>query len=531
MKYQISQVASRELRTLYEISRPRIGFADVTDTIIQQFILTKLIWTRNYFQRLQKSGGSTREIVSRSRRNLGRNVNPRCIKKEISRLMSQKIGNISYEIRVQKKKCLSRTTSVEEALNLQARSIFRDIKKRESERVWGVEKKLKLEKLERHRPQIPGEISGIMLEESALRDTFGDPTQEVMILGGIQASDNIKAFLSLPLKFRTYCKPEREHAETEAEARAAKQRWVIRDKNTHGQEDFDAYRRRKERREDAREPLQGTKVDFTNIQVTQLLANKFIHLPNPASEVQEIRMGGEKIKLLDAWDSYIGRNEDDNGRIRGANNLTRAEAEGRREIAQGVKDKNWMLYGTDKSGRLVLDTRANFLECMKPHYEGDRVISYERVLQSEPLINNHTKAWVKVLNMGMHAGDGQPRRIQEALKVTHSNVAHLKGFRKDHKRTPDPTIGPPLRPVADGKVGPNAPLANLMTRLLKPVREGIHKKVPTEILSTEEALHLIEKFNNEVGDHVARVQPTRANKTPPMQTGSIQVGSMDVTAL
>ena len=37
----------------------------------------------------------------------------------------------------------------------------------------------------------------------------------------------------------------------------------------------------------------------------------------------------------------------------GANNFTRAEILGRKEIAEGVKSRNWMLYGTDKSGPLV----------------------------------------------------------------------------------------------------------------------------------------------------------------------------------
>ena len=43
----------------------------------------------------------------------------------------------------------------------------------------------------------------------------------------------------------------------------------------------------------------------------------------------------------------------------------------RKEISEGVKGKNWMLYGTDKSGKLVLETKDNFLRVMEPHYTGD----------------------------------------------------------------------------------------------------------------------------------------------------------------
>ena len=82
--------------------------------------------------------------------------------------------------------------------------------------------------------------------------------------------------------------------------------------------------------------------------------------------------------------------------------------------------------------------------------------------------------------------------------MNHSNVANMQGLRKDHKRAPDPVLGPPLRPVVDGKTGPNAPLANLMARLLRPVRFGLHNKIPTEIISTEEALHHLQNFNTKV---------------------------------
>ena len=115
----------------------------------------------------------------------------------------------------------------------------------------------------------------------------------------------------------------------------------------------------------------------------------------------------------------------------------------------------------------MLDTRENFLECMKAHYEKDQEVQYRTVLQSEPTLNNHTKAWAKLLNMGLNAGDLQPQHIRKALTVKNSNVAKLGGFRKDHKIAADPVRGPPLRPVADGKIGPNAPLENLMARLLK----------------------------------------------------------------
>ena len=65
MKYQLCQNTYHELRTLYTQSKPRIGFAEVTGSIIQCFILSKLVWTRNFFKRLKKMGGPPRILKPR----------------------------------------------------------------------------------------------------------------------------------------------------------------------------------------------------------------------------------------------------------------------------------------------------------------------------------------------------------------------------------------------------------------------------------------------------------------------------------
>ena len=443
MKYQITQNASLQLRTLFETSKPNIGYAEVTGSIIQGFVLNKLLWTRNFFERLHKFGGTTKEIRTRAQRNIGNST--RNLRKETSRLMCQRIGTINSEVRVQRRRCSQIYSKVENSFNFPARRRFLDIKRTELSRVWEAEKSLKLEKLESLKPKLPEELDGVLLSDDKLRAAHGDPVGEVVVLGGIQASDNMKAFLRLPLKFRTYCKPDRDAVTVQTEGRAARQRWVIRDKNQNGEEDFETYRRRKERQEDEKAPLRGNKLNFTRIPVTQLHSNKFIHLPKTASEVQEIRIGAEKVQLLDAWDLYIRQNTDAEGRVKGAQNLTRAEALGRKEISDGVKNRNWMLYGTDKSSKLVLDTRENFLNCMEPHFKNDQHVQYDAILRSEPLLNNHSKAWAKILNMGLNAGQGQISRIRDALTVKQSNVATLKGLRKDHKSAADPVKGPPLR--------------------------------------------------------------------------------------
>ena len=66
---------------------------------------------------------------------------------------------------------------------------------------------------------------------------------------------------------------------------------------------------------------------------------------------------------------------------------------GRREIQEGIKNRGWILYGTDKSGKLVLDTQENFNRAMAPHYTNETEVNINQVHESENGLNNHSKAW------------------------------------------------------------------------------------------------------------------------------------------
>ena len=88
-----------------------------------------------------------------------------------------------------------------------------------------------------------------------------------------------------------------------------------------------------------------------------------------------------------------------------------------------------------------------------------------------------------------------------------------------------------MRPLVNGKLGPNAPLANLLARVLRAARSGMSLDKPTAILSTEELLHYLSQFNREIRQ-IPREQPRRGCKTASrIQSNQYIVGSMDVKAL
>ena len=84
--------------------------------------------------------------------------------------------------------------------------------------------------------------------------------------------------------------------------------------------------------------------------------------------------------------------------------------------------------------------------------------------------------WCKITNIGKNAGMNQHKLISGAMQSHSSGETQYKGLRKDHK-TPDPEFGPPLRVLADGSKGPKAPTANLISHVLRPVKNNLNEKI------------------------------------------------------
>ena len=89
---------------------------------------------------------------------------------------------------------------------------------------------------------------------------------------------------------------------------------------------------------------------------------------------------------------------------------------------------------------------------------------------------------------------GQGERIKDNMISKFSPVAVLYSMRKDHKPTPDPGVGPPVRPVCGANIGHNVKLAHIISKILSPVWKS-HKSI-TSWMSTEEMVAAIEETND-----------------------------------
>ena len=77
-------------------------------------------------------------------------------------------------------------------------------------------------------------MEGIPVSDQKLKEQFGDKKPEGLILPGIEASENVKAFIALPPKFKVYGDLDQEEAEADREQAAVKQRMSrLEDKGQH----------------------------------------------------------------------------------------------------------------------------------------------------------------------------------------------------------------------------------------------------------------------------------------------------------
>ena len=159
--------------------------------------------------------------------------------------------------------------------------------------------------------------------------------------------------------------------------------------------------------------------------------NKGLELPDPANSDHEAIIQFQKQKTMKAASGYIKKHCDPKGNIEGGSNMTEAEYRGYKEVQEGVKNSEWVLYQTDKSGMMCLDTIENYKKAMQVHIEKDQEISRKSILNAEQRLNEHSRMWSKMLNLGVESG--QEVRCKETLVTTYNPVPVLSGLRKDHK--------------------------------------------------------------------------------------------------
>jgi hypothetical protein len=449
-------------------------------------------------------------------------------REEEKRILKKRIASAAKEAKVKKEKWgeTSKATYRATRLSKGACREFKNIKEAELAEVWKnltAKYNKKVDNLvASQRPAgvtVPDSHKGVLVSDRLLSEEFGDEDPEPRIYGGIEATQSMRKFLMLPANFRRYPKVNIINETVNAEVAAAKQRWSARDLEVEEDTTPEATKTRKDKESKDRKVANGKAVSFAKQRPTDLRHCKSTTMPKAADMRTEIKIQNQRLESLETIRDFIHENCDEEGNVKDGENLTYDELIGLKEIQAGIKDQDWMLYVSDKSNFMVLDTKINFLMCMKKHYEGDDVASMDAIKEAETTINHTARIWTNILRIGHDTG--QAVRCRGSLISEFSTIPVLQGYRKDHKADMQGSKeqGPPLRPLCAANRALNAPLGDLMSDILKAVGDEISTDSGTELRSTEELCRALEDAN-------VAIKELHTNMTSTTTTGTTQ-GEME----
>ena len=114
---------------------------------------------------------------------------------------------------------------------------------------------------------------------------------------------------------------------------------------------------------------------------------------------------------------------------------------------------------TDKSKRLSIMTKENYIASTEPHTVNDPVISDEQLASIERTLNGHALQFTRALMISYNQGD--MRRLKMAMHNESVEPRPLRAVRKDHKVVPeeDRKFGPPSHPIGNGNNAPDTQLS------------------------------------------------------------------------
>ena len=329
---------------------------------------------------------------------------------------------------------------------------------------------------------------------------------EPKLYGGVRLDPNEMNVLSKSPNFMVLEKIDETEIEVEIEKGMMKARYEL---MGMGEEDGDQTEEEEQGRRQKEELDKN--LNYANLRATDIPTVQRLYPPKPATLKKEKIMDNIKEKLLETAREYKAEKCDRKGNFK-HHNLNNQDAEALKELKKEVRDKNIVVFSTDKSGKFAVDTPDNYREAVMRHTERDNEIDERKVRQIEGKINHHMRQFNKMFRVG--ATHEHESRVTGATTSTNIPAPPLYGLRKDHKRTESEFVGPPVRPVCGANQAPNSRLSHFLSRVVNDYADAAN--IATECRSSEEMKAAFTEYNSQTSQDVKR---------------QCQVISMDVKAL
>ena len=166
-------------------------------------------------------------------------------------------------------------------------------------------------------------------------------------------------------------------------------------------------------------------------------------------------------------------------------NLTSSEKRGLKKLRNRVKKGEIIIVKTDKSGKLMAMKKEDYLKFGIKGVGSDRKVDRNEAKKIERKINDHTRFWIKMTNLGENHGHYQ--RMNESKINNSESLAPRYYMYKDHK------CGGGWRPVVSGCSSGTLGLSNLISEIVESLCISVRK--PYELISSTDMLSRFEDFN------------------------------------
>ena len=184
-------------------------------------------------------------------------------------------------------------------------------------------------------------------------------------------------------------------------------------------------------------------------------------------------------------------------------NLTPQERRGLKSLEKRKNEGEIVITMTDKSTKLCIMKREEYLKLGEAHVGKDKEITREEMVMKEKVLNSHALSWCRMFSTGEN--HGHEDRVR-ASKVTRSgNRAELYLSYKDHKAEPGKT-----RPIATGCSSNTLALSNSVSSLVEALANAEEEK--REVISTEDLIYNTKEHNVEVRRMRKRYKEMRIRK-------------------
>ena len=513
----------RHIQLLCQDTKDPAGSARAMHNLLTSSIkLSKNVATVNFLRKLQRLGVGTNDIETNLRRLQSRLVRKTLDRRVANLSMRMKIIDAEMCVKHARRDFYNKKTEYFQRVkrNSFVDNEFYDLMDSECTVLWKQRNNANKEKISwlvqkwRRNNGIPAtetDVRGVKYRDEDLKIPVSDKNPETVEYGNVETTENMSEILKINPNMMTYEKVESEKIEMEIEKSFFKARYefmkrnqVNKKRNDSGDKDDNNDDKDNENEKEDEEAVEENEtldlekktVDYSRMRATDLATCTRLIVPKAGTIRDESIMSGMKEKMLDEVNKYI--KEECNGGGWPKTNLTRSEVAGMQELKNKVKSEEIVVFKSDKSGKLTVDSLENYSEAILGHTEADVEIGMEDVKKIEENMNDHLRQLNKIFNVGEKWN--QQKRVAEASTSTNVLPPAFYGLRKDHKKVPDDRKekGPPLRPICSAREAPNSRVSNFISKIIDDAADIIDDS--HEVKSSEEMRADFEKYNREVSD-------------------------------